>query len=83
MNISLPDDLKDWVEKQSGGEFATSSDYVRDLIRRDLRRAGGVARLQAEIDKGRAGPFRQLKTDELVAEITQRTKASLKADDAT
>lgn len=36
MNVSLPDPMKDWVESQAqGGRYANSSDYVRDLIRRD------------------------------------------------
>lgn len=36
MNISLPNSMKDWVEAQvKGGKYANSSDYIRDLIRRD------------------------------------------------
>ena len=37
MTVSLPDPMKDWIEAQiSRGEYASASDYVRDLIRRDL-----------------------------------------------
>ena len=33
MNISVPDPMKDWVQDQiEGGKYASSSDYVRDLI---------------------------------------------------
>ena len=36
MNISLPDPMKSWVEDQAkSGRYANSSDYMRDLIRRD------------------------------------------------
>jgi antitoxin ParD1/3/4 len=36
MNISLPDQMKTWVEEcVESGRFANASDYVRDLIRRD------------------------------------------------
>ena len=36
MNISLPDPLRDWVQEQiQDGNYSSSSDYVRDLIRRD------------------------------------------------
>jgi antitoxin ParD1/3/4 len=36
MNVSLTNGLKDWVEAQvKTGRYANSSDYVRDLIRRD------------------------------------------------
>jgi len=39
MNISLPDTLKSYVDEQvTGGRFGTSSEYVRDLIRRDQDR---------------------------------------------
>lgn len=36
MTISLPDPLKDWVEKHvAETDYASASDYLRDLIRRD------------------------------------------------
>jgi len=36
MNISLPDQMKNWVEESvQTGLYANASDYVRDLIRRD------------------------------------------------
>lgn len=39
MNISLPDTLKDFVDAQVGARgFGTSSEYVRELIRRDQDR---------------------------------------------
>lgn len=45
MNVSLPDELKSYVDEQVGdGGYGSTSEYVRDLIRRDkdrqhLRRA--------------------------------------------
>ena len=58
MNISLPDPMKTWVEAQTrSGRYANSSDYVRDLIRRDRARQEAVASLQAALDQGLAsGP---------------------------
>ena len=39
MNISLPDTLKAYVDEQvSGRGFGTSSEYVRELIRKDQDR---------------------------------------------
>ena len=35
MNVSLPDDLKSFVDKQVAGRYSTSSEYVRELIRRE------------------------------------------------
>jgi antitoxin ParD1/3/4 len=83
MNISLPDEMKQWVEDQTaGGTYANASDYVRDLIRKDRLRTEGIARLQAEIDKGRAGPFREFDPDQLFKEITGRSLPRRKPDAA-
>jgi antitoxin ParD1/3/4 len=39
MNISLPDTLKSFVDEQVAGRgYGTSSEYVRELIRRDQDR---------------------------------------------
>lgn len=36
MNVSLPDDLKSFVDSQvDHGNYGSTSEYVRDLIRRD------------------------------------------------
>ena len=35
MNVSLPDDLKAFVDQQVAGRYSTSSEYVRELIRRE------------------------------------------------
>lgn len=41
MTVSLPDQMKDWIEAQiRKGEYASTSDYVRDLVRRDRERRG-------------------------------------------
>jgi antitoxin ParD1/3/4 len=49
MNISLPDSLKDYVDEQvDEGGYGTSSEYVRELIRKDQDRK----RLRAMILQG-------------------------------
>ncbi|MBQ0945760.1 type II toxin-antitoxin system ParD family antitoxin [Ideonella sp. 4Y16] len=59
MNISLPEALKAFVDEQvSNRGFGTSSEYVRELIRRDQERlqlrglllAGATAPVAAEAD---------------------------------
>lgn len=53
MNVSLPDPMKVWVDAQIGtGRYASSSDYVRDLIRRDQERKDKLAALQVAITEG-------------------------------
>lgn len=50
MNVSLPDAMKDWVEDRSRtGRYSNSSDYVRDLIRRDQERAEKIAAMQHHV----------------------------------
>lgn len=53
MNISVPDPMKDWVQAQiEEGKYASSSDYVRDLIRKDQQQWDKLAALQAAITLG-------------------------------
>ena len=47
MNVSLPDQMKAWVESQAEtGRYSNASDYVRDLIRRDQDRQAKIANMQ-------------------------------------
>lgn len=55
MNVSLPDQMKAWVETQAdSGRYGNASDYVRDLIRRDQQRQEKIAEFQRLVDEGRA-----------------------------
>lgn|GEM_PF-119760 len=58
MNVSLPEQMKSWVEQQTvTGRFSNASDYVRDLIRRDQEQAVKIAHLQQLVTEGIAsGP---------------------------
>ena len=54
MNISLPEGLKAFVDEQVADRgFATSSEYIRDLIRRELERE----KLRRLLDEGAASPL--------------------------
>ena len=74
MNISLPDQMKAWVEAQSrDGVYSNASDYVRDLIRRDQERRAAVAELQVLVDEGIAsGPGRPYDMAAYIAERKAR-----------
>jgi len=55
MNVSLPDQMKDWAEDQArSGRYSNVSDYVRDLIRRDQERSDKIAAMQRPVDEGLA-----------------------------
>jgi antitoxin ParD1/3/4 len=68
MNISLPDRLKSWADARvAEGRYSSTSDYVRDLMRRDRDRAEAIARLQAAIDAGRASPPSDRTIEDIIA----------------
>lgn len=53
MNVSLPDALKEFVEAQVDERgYGTSSEYVRDLIRREQARAQLRAMVLDGMDSG-------------------------------
>lgn len=53
MNVSLPDQMKNWVEQQGqGGRYSNSSDYIRDLIRQDQDRAAKIRSMQKLVAEG-------------------------------
>lgn len=68
LNISLPDAMREWIDAQvEAGEYASASDYIRDLIRHDQRERDAV-RL-ALIDGERSG-----RSTRTVSDIARRTK---------
>lgn len=58
MNVSLPETMKAWVERQTeNGRYGDAGDYIRDLIRRDQERQAALATLQTAITEGiESGP---------------------------
>lgn len=70
MNVSLPEQMKSWVETRARtGRFSNSSDYVRDLIRRDQERCDAIAELQSALSEGLAsGPAQVFDVTTFLAE---------------
>jgi len=67
MNISLPDQMKNWVEEcVQTGRYANASDYVRDLIRRDHIKLEQLR--QALIEGENSGPSTGLDFDAFIAD---------------
>lgn len=77
MNISVPDGLKAWADQRvAEGRYSSTSDLVRDLMRRRQEEEEQLASLQAAIDKGRASgadprPLSQI-FDDVIAEHHSR-----------
>lgn len=73
MNISLPDQMRDWVEAQAkSGRYGNASDYMRDLIRHDQEREMKIAHMQKLVDEARAGGLSKLSFAEMKAEARRR-----------
>ncbi|PZU94292.1 MAG: type II toxin-antitoxin system ParD family antitoxin [Chelatococcus sp.] len=81
MTISLPEAMKRWVEGRSeDGRYGNSSDYVRDLIRRDQEREATIARIQQGLDEARSSGVSSRGMDELWREAQRR--AAVREPDA-
>jgi antitoxin ParD1/3/4 len=64
MNIALPEALRAYVAKRvESGQFCNTSEYVRELIRRDQREQD-IARLRAMVEEGLASGPASADTDE-------------------
>jgi antitoxin ParD1/3/4 len=75
MNISLPDQMKAFVEAQTeGGKYANSSDYVRDLIRREQIKQEKIAALNEKIEEGFASGVSDKSLDQIMSEILGKTQ---------
>ena len=80
MNISLPDQMKAWVEAQTAdGRYSNTSDYIRDLIRREQIKADKIAHMQRLIDEAYASGDSDLTVDEIFAEARAEAVARTRA----
>ncbi|SNZ21378.1 ribbon-helix-helix domain-containing protein [Cohaesibacter gelatinilyticus] len=59
MNVSLTEPLREFVDSQTGenGLFATPSEYLRDLIRRDMEQSEVVNHVLAGLKDIEEGNF--------------------------
>lgn len=72
MTISLPDPMKEWIEAQiKQGDYASTSDYVRDLVRRDRERLSradlSIEDLRRIVDESRASGVSTKSVSEILA----------------
>lgn len=73
MNISLPDSMKDWVDHQiSGGKYASTSDYVRDLIRHDQENREKIFALKMAIQEGLDSGVSDKNVNDIWSEVEKR-----------
>jgi antitoxin ParD1/3/4 len=75
MNISLPDSLKEYVDEQVGQcGYGTSSEYVRELIRKDQDRK----RLRAIVLQGAASGLADAVDSDYFESLRARVRRSRK-----
>jgi antitoxin ParD1/3/4 len=73
MNISLPEGLKEWAESRvSEGLYSSTSDFIRDLMRRDKATSERAAWLRTEIQAGLDSPIVDETLDDIVEEGFRR-----------
>ncbi len=76
MNVSLPDLLKAAVDEQvASGRYASASDYVRDLIRRDAESRAKWAEFNRLIQEGLDSPVSDRSFDEVFDAALARARA--------
>jgi antitoxin ParD1/3/4 len=79
MTVSLPDPMKDWIEAQiRQGDYASVSDYVRDLVRRDRDRREQeltLDELRKKLAASRDSGVSNRTVDEIFAEAREIAKA--------
>lgn len=77
MNISLPDDLKEFVDRHIQGRYSTASEFIRELIRQAQREAQReqLERMLLEgLDSGEPVEITDRFWKERRAELEQRLK---------
>ena len=86
MNVSLPEDLKEYVEAQTKRGYSTPSEYVRELIRGDQKRRASErldALLLEGLNSGNSIPvnakfWNDLKKDALAKLKSKKERSSRK-----
>jgi antitoxin ParD1/3/4 len=72
MNVSLPDELKSFVDTQvTRGDYGSTSEYIRDLIRRAQERD----RLRSALLEGAASPV-AAEADDYIGALRERLQSS-------
>jgi antitoxin ParD1/3/4 len=78
LNLSLPEEMRQYLNaKASGGIYATPSEFVRDLIRRNMERdstatlEADILRSLSDLEHGRYHPFD-------IEKIRKKAKAELR-----
>jgi antitoxin ParD1/3/4 len=77
MNVSLPVQMKDWVEAQvATGRYANVSDFIRDLIRDAQERQAALEEFDRLIESAEASGVSDATPDEIWNRALERARAA-------
>lgn len=76
MSFAIPEPLRQYIdERVSSGQYGNTSEYLRDLIRRD-QQTQSAQRLRNLITDGLESGEARLMTTELIAELRDRAMST-------
>ncbi len=77
ITIAIPDNLTEWISRKTqSGEYADSSEYVSDLIRRDQERSAKIAAMQTAVNAGLASGVGDRTAGELFEAARQQARTA-------
>lgn len=77
MNISVPDPMRDWVQSRvESGKYASASDYMRDLIRRDQAQADAREALANALIEGERSGVSARRVPDILAALREESRGS-------
>ncbi|MDO7843371.1 type II toxin-antitoxin system ParD family antitoxin [Sphingomonas immobilis] len=77
INFSLPNGLKSWIDDTvAAGTYSSASDYLRELVRRDLEMREKDAQLREALEYGRASGPGTRTMEEILADGLRRRNAA-------
>lgn len=69
--------MKSWITTQiNSGKYASSSDYVRDLIRRDQEKATEIQAIHAALIEGEKSSLSERTIDEIMNAVIERKRGN-------
>lgn len=74
---SITKTLNQYVKQRiKSGEYASDSEYVRELIRRDQEENREIAYVRSKLIKAEQSGFSKKNRDQILAEIKERARAN-------
>lgn len=74
---SITETLDQYVSQRiQSGEYATDSEYVRELIRRDQEENREIAYIRSKLIKAEQSGFTEKDREQILAEIKERARAN-------